>query len=89
MQVTTLVRQAAPLNRDNIAVITEDTELTFEEARLRGVRLANGQRALGVRPGGPRDHVAELEENVLGYVDLYLACAISGAVGPDPGSWTR
>lgn len=75
--VTSLMRQAADLNRNRAAVITEDRELTFGESWSRGVRLANALVALGVRPG---DRVAGLEDNVLGCVDLYLACAIAGAV---------
>jgi acyl-CoA synthetase (AMP-forming)/AMP-acid ligase II len=77
MQVTSLIRQAAALNRDNIAVVTEDRVLTFAEAWDRGVRLANGLHALGVQPG---DRVGGLEDNVLGCVDLYLACAVAGVV---------
>ena len=77
MQVTSLMRQAAELNRDRTAVITQDGSLTFAAAWARGVRLANGLLAMGVRPG---DRVAGLEDNVLGCVDLYLGCAIAGAV---------
>lgn len=77
MQVTSLIRQAAKLNADRVAVITEDRELTFAEAWDRGVRLANGLRAMGVQPG---DAVGGLEDNVLGCVDLYLGCAIAGAI---------
>jgi acyl-CoA synthetase (AMP-forming)/AMP-acid ligase II len=77
MQVTSLMRQAAALNRDNVALITEDRTLTFAQTWARGVRLANGLRALGVQPG---DRVAGLEDNVVGCVDLYLGCAIAGAV---------
>lgn len=77
MQVTSLMRQAAALNRDNIAVVTDSQELTFAQAWERGVRLANGLRSMGVRRG---DRVGGLEDNVLGCVDLYLACAIAGAV---------
>jgi len=39
--------------------------------------LANGLRSMGVRPG---DRVAGLEDNVLGCADLYVGCAIAGAV---------
>ncbi len=77
VDVTTLMRQAAHLNAGFTAVITEDVQLTFAEAWDRGVRLANGLRSMGVRPG---DRVAGLEDNVLGCADLYLGCAISGAV---------
>ena len=71
------MRQAAQLNAGFTAVITEDVRLTFAEAWDRGVRLANGLRSMGVRPG---DRVAGLEDNVLGCADLYLGCAIAGAV---------
>lgn len=75
--VTSLMRQAAGLNRNRTALITEDRELTFGEAWSRGVRLASALAELGVRPG---DRVAGLEDNVLGCADLYLACTIAGAV---------
>lgn len=77
MDVTTLMRQAARLNAGHTAIITEDRTLTFAEAWDRGVRLANALRALGLQPG---DRVAGLEDNNLGCADLYLACAIAGAV---------
>lgn len=77
MNVTTLMRQAVQLNRNRPAVITEDRTLTFGEAWERGVRVANGLRALGVKRG---DRVAGLEENNLGCVDSVLGCAIAGAV---------
>jgi acyl-CoA synthetase (AMP-forming)/AMP-acid ligase II len=77
MDVTTLMRQAARLNADRPAIITEDRTLTFAQAWERGVRLANGLRAMGVRPG---DRVAGLEENNVGCADFLLGCAIAGAV---------
>jgi acyl-CoA synthetase (AMP-forming)/AMP-acid ligase II len=77
MDVTTLMRQAASLNTDFTAVITEGVRLTFAEAWDRGVRLANGLRAMGVQPG---DRVAGLEDNVVGCADFFLGCAIAGVV---------
>ena len=77
MDVPSLMRQAVALNRRRIAIITEDRELTFEQMWVRGVRLANGLRALGVRPG---DRVAGVEDNNLGAADLFLGAAIAGAV---------
>ncbi|MFI5782080.1 class I adenylate-forming enzyme family protein [Nocardia sp. NPDC051570] len=77
MDVTGLMRQAAMLNAEHPAVITEECRLTFAQAWARGVRLANALRALGVRPG---DRVAGLEDNNLGCVDMVLGCAIAGAV---------
>jgi acyl-coenzyme A synthetase/AMP-(fatty) acid ligase len=57
--------------------MTEDRKLTFAEAWARGVRLANARRALGVKHG---DRVAGLEDNNLACADLFLGCAIVGAV---------
>lgn len=76
MDVTSLMRQAARLNASRTAIVTADRQLTFADAWQRGVRLANALIALGVRPG---DRVAGLEDNTLGCVDTYLACAIAGA----------
>jgi acyl-CoA synthetase (AMP-forming)/AMP-acid ligase II len=77
MDVTTLMRQAASQNAHFTALITEDRKLTFAEAWARGVRLANALRALGVKQG---DRVAGLEDNNLACADLFLGCAIAGAV---------
>ncbi len=77
MDVTSLMRQAASLNARFPALITEDRTLTFAEAWARGVRLANALRALGVKKG---DRVAGLEDNNLACADLFLGCAIAGAV---------
>jgi acyl-CoA synthetase (AMP-forming)/AMP-acid ligase II len=77
VDVTTVMRQAARLNRDRSAIITEDRTLTFAQAWERGVRVANGLRALGIQPG---DRVAGLEDNNLGCADFVLGCAIAGAV---------
>lgn len=77
MDVPSLMRQAVQLYGDRTAIITEDRTLTFAQAWERGVRLANALRALGVRPG---DRVAGVEDNNLGAADLFIGCAIAGAV---------
>lgn len=77
MDVPSLMRQAAQIYGSRTAIITRDAVLTFAQAWDRGVRLANGLRSLGVSPG---DRVAGLEDNNLGAADLFLACAIAGAV---------
>ena len=77
MDVRTQMRQAVRFNADRTAIVTEDRSLTFSEAWDRGVRLANGLRAMGVRPG---DRVAGLEDNNLGAADFFVGCAVAGAV---------
>jgi acyl-CoA synthetase (AMP-forming)/AMP-acid ligase II len=71
------MRQAARANAHRPAIVSEERTLDFAGAWQRGVRMANGLRALGVRPG---DRVAGLEDNNLGAADLLLGCAIAGAV---------
>jgi acyl-CoA synthetase (AMP-forming)/AMP-acid ligase II len=71
------MRQAVSFNRHRTAIITETESLTFGQMWTRGVRMANALRELGVRPG---DRVAGLEDNNLGAADLFLGCAIAGAV---------
>lgn len=77
MDVPSLMRQAAHFYGRRTAIITEDRTLTFAEAWDRGVRLANALIALGVERG---DRVAGLEDNNLGAADLFLGCAVAGAV---------
>lgn len=77
MDVCTLMRQSAGFNSEGTAIVTPDRSVTFAQAWDRGVRLANGLREFGVRPG---DRVAGLEDNNLGAADFYLGCAIAGAV---------
>lgn len=77
MDVPSLMRQVLAANADRTAVITEHRTLTFGEMWERGVRLANGLIEMGVRPG---DRVASVEDNNLGAADLFLGCAIAGAV---------
>ena len=77
MDVPSLMRQAVQIYGDRPAIITEQGTLSFAQAWDRGVRVANGLRALGVQPG---DRVAGLEDNNLGAADLFLGAAIAGAV---------
>ena len=77
MDVPSLMRQAMTFNADRQAVITEHEAFTFAQMWERGVQLANGLIALGVSPG---DRVGGLEDNNLGAADLFLGCAIAGAV---------
>jgi acyl-coenzyme A synthetase/AMP-(fatty) acid ligase len=72
-----MMRQSVAFHRDRVALIDESRTLTYAQAWERGVRLANGLRDLGVRPG---DRVAGLEDNNLGAADLFIGAAIAGAV---------
>jgi acyl-CoA synthetase (AMP-forming)/AMP-acid ligase II len=77
MDVRTLMRQSAGFNSRATAIVTPDRSVTFEQAWDRGVRVANGLREFGIRPG---NRVAGLEDNNLAAADFYLGCAIAGAV---------
>lgn len=69
--------QAATYNANRPAIHTETRTLTFREAWERGIRLANGLIAMGVKPGA---RVAGLDDNTLGAADLLIGCVIAGAV---------
>ncbi len=77
MDVPSMMRQAAALNRERVAIVTEGTTLTYGQMWDRGVRMANALIELGVRPG---DRIGGLEDNNLGAADLFLGAAIAGAV---------
>jgi acyl-CoA synthetase (AMP-forming)/AMP-acid ligase II len=77
MDVRTMMRQAVEFNADRPAIITESRTFTFTEAWERGVRLANGLRALGIHQG---DRVAGVQDNNLGAADFVIGCAIAGVV---------
>ncbi|MGE4426837.1 MAG: class I adenylate-forming enzyme family protein [Solirubrobacteraceae bacterium] len=71
------MRRAAGFHRDRIAIRSGGRELTFGEAWERGLRLANGLAALGIRPG---DRVAVLEDNCLESSDFFLGVAAGNVV---------
>jgi acyl-CoA synthetase (AMP-forming)/AMP-acid ligase II len=73
----TLLRRSAGFYPDSIAVVADDQRLTFAESWSRGLRLANGLRALGIEQG---DCVAVLEGNTIGALDSLLGCAAAGFV---------
>ena len=77
MDVTTLMRKSVAINRDRPAVITEQQTVSFAQAWDRGVRLAQGLLAMGVKKG---ERVACLGDNNLWCADECLGCAIAGAV---------
>lgn len=77
MDVRTLTRRSAQFYAQREAVVHRDRRLTFAEAWDRGVRLANGLIAMGLKKG---DRVASLEDNRLESADLFLGAAIAGLV---------
>ncbi len=77
MDVRTLMRRAARHYGGREAVVHGDRRLTFGEAWERGVRLANGLRALGLEPG---DRVGVLEDNSIEAADLFAGAAIANVV---------
>ena len=71
------MRQSAQFNSKRLAIVHGDIELTFAEAWERGVRMANGLLAMGLRPG---DRVGVLEDNSVEAQDLFAGAAIAGLV---------
>ncbi|MCY4425707.1 MAG: long-chain fatty acid--CoA ligase [Halieaceae bacterium] len=74
MTVTSGLRRAAAQNHSMAAVRSYGKELTYGEVWDRGVRVANGLRALGLQPG---DRLATLEDNCLESSDLIFGAAIA------------
>jgi acyl-CoA synthetase (AMP-forming)/AMP-acid ligase II len=77
MDVRTLMRRTVWFNGKREAIVAGDRRLTFDQAWERGVRLANGLLALGIKPG---DRVGVLEDNCIEAADFYLAGAIANIV---------
>jgi len=69
--------QAVVNHRDRECVVHGDRRLTFSEAWERGVRLANGLRALGLEPG---DRIGVLEDNSIEAADFFHGTAIANLV---------
>ena len=77
MDVTSLMRRAAQIHAERIAIVHNQDRITFAEAWERGCRFANGLMAMGLRSG---DCVAALEENSTQAADFFLGCAIANVV---------
>jgi acyl-CoA synthetase (AMP-forming)/AMP-acid ligase II len=71
------MRRAAQHYSGYEAVVHNETRLTFAQAWQRGVRLANGLLAMGLKPG---DRVGVLEDNSVEAADLFQAAAIANLV---------
>lgn len=77
MDVRSILRRSAALNRDRVAVIADGREITFEQMWRRGVRLANGLLELGLTA---QDRIGTLEANGLGAADTYVGAAVANLV---------
>jgi acyl-CoA synthetase (AMP-forming)/AMP-acid ligase II len=77
MDVRTLMRRSAGFYADQEAVVHGEARLTFAAAWERGLRVANGLLALGLRPG---DRVGVLEDNCLSAADAYLGLTAANLV---------
>ena len=77
MDVTGLMRQSALYNARRTAIVHGDRRLTYVEAWDRGIRLANGLLAAGLKPG---DRVGVLEDNSIEAQDFFAGAAIAGLV---------
>ncbi|HEY6983688.1 class I adenylate-forming enzyme family protein [Reyranella sp.] len=77
MDVRTQMRSAAAYYAEREAIVAGGRRVTFAEAWERGVRLANGLLALGLRP---QDRIAVLEDNRLESADIFLGAAIGNLV---------
>ena len=78
MDVRTQIRRAARYFAQQEALVHGHRRLTFSEAWLRGVKLANALAECGLQPG---DRIATLEKNSIEAADIILAAAI--------GNYTR
>lgn len=77
VNVKELMEQSAKYNQLREAVSFRGNALSYGEAWVRGIRLANGLLSLGVEPG---DRVGVLESNCLEAADFYQAGAIGNFV---------
>jgi acyl-CoA synthetase (AMP-forming)/AMP-acid ligase II len=77
MDVRTQMRSAARYNATREAIAAGNRRLTFAQAWDRGLRMANGLLALGLKP---QDRVGVLEDNTLESSDFFLGAAIANLV---------
>ena len=73
MDVRTLMHQAVINHGDRECVAHGERRLTFNEAWLRGVRLANALLAMNLQAG---DRVGVLEDNSIEAADFFQGMAI-------------
>jgi long-chain acyl-CoA synthetase len=77
MDIASVLNRHARYRPDHLAVVFEDTRLTYAAYNHRVNRLANSLLALGVRKG---DKLATIMANCLEQLDIYWAAAKIGAV---------
>ena len=69
MDVRTQIRRAARYFAQQEALVHGHRRLTFSEAWLRGVKLANALAECGLQPG---DRIATLEKNSIEAADISM-----------------
>lgn len=77
MNIRDMMRRSATYHRNQLAIISGDRRLTYQEAWERGLRMANLLLSLGLEPG---DRVGSLEDNTIEAVDFFLGTAIANLV---------
>ncbi len=77
MNLGMLLPRHARYRPDHLALVFEDTRLTYHQLNQRVNRLANTLQALGIAKG---DKVATILPNCVELLDVYWACAKIGAV---------
>jgi acyl-CoA synthetase (AMP-forming)/AMP-acid ligase II len=77
MDIGSIIRANAHRSPGDVAVVVDDTRLTWRALHARVNRLANALGALGVGKG---DRVATLLPNSIEMIEVFWACAQMGAV---------
>jgi acyl-CoA synthetase (AMP-forming)/AMP-acid ligase II len=77
MNFASLLRKAADIYRDEIAVVCDDRQLRYSELWIRSCKLANSLLKLGLKPG---DRVATITGNALENIEETCAIAMAGLV---------
>lgn len=77
MDLATLIRTGAQRHPDSLAVVCDDTELTYGEVYERACRIDNALAGLGSEPGA---RVAMLTDNCTQVLEQMLGLALGGYV---------
>jgi 3-oxocholest-4-en-26-oate---CoA ligase len=77
MQLADAFEVVADATPNNLALVTEDHELTYAQLDERATRLANHLASVGIKEG---EHVAIHASNCVEWVESFYACCKLGAV---------